>query len=791
MIFSSNPLRRRRTGSTPSTSFFLLSLLSLLLLLAPAAPAPPAPLTTLDLALLEAPAPPPSPAAAGKRYLFSTLAVGPSHAFVIARVARELVARGGSVTLLCPSSMRKFFDVPPPGVRTLSLEIGRGGGGDGGEGKEGENGGGRGGREPTEADFADEGVKWRTVHYDTSGELMRVRYREKEREREGYKRDSWKKVSKKTRSRFLLFVRPSSSSKKKKKRLPALMKKSRGNILPWQNFHLFADGLAAECDELVANERLLKAARLARPDVFVGDLMESCFPVLGERAFRRGAEGGDSSNSSSPSAFPPPPPPRVAIHNGPVITPMFDAAGFDLVGRDWGVPAQLGSSPTFGAGLSPPLSLPARALNLAHFLGNSAHDFLRMRPIVQALHRRHGVPFRGDGRSSELEVRAAKQRDALLVFQGDWAIDWPRPMPPATLVAGPVMHGPAGPLPADLQAWVEGARTAGEKVVYVALGSTFVLDPEKSKEIVRTLDEVAPSARLLVKFSEKDLPEEAERELREELNNMNDNAANATTAAAAAAGTGQNNLNLPRRGPERLRVVRWAPQNDLLGTPGAVALYVTHGGISSMSEAAFHGVPVVVIPQGAEQPDNAAKVEHRGLGVGLRRGASAAELSAAVKRVLEDEGGRFAAAARAAAVRMRAGRAPAASVVAAAIERVAVVSGAFEIPAPSSSSSSSPSPPLPLLPDPGWRMPSSDQTWVARHCLDAGALLLAVVVGIPALLLWGLRLAASRARALLSGRKPKSLAPSSSASSSAPSSRPRRASSRCAASGAAEHAKLS
>ena len=177
---------------TPTTSsatsflsllFLFLPLLALSASTAAAAktpPAPPrAPLTTLDLASLEAPAPLPSPAAAGKRYLVSTLSVGPSHAFVIARVARELVSRGGSVTLLCPSSMRKFFDVPPPGVRTLSIDVGRGGrggvgGGEGGEGKGG-GGDGGGGREPTEADFADEGIRWRTVHYDTSGELMRVR----------------------------------------------------------------------------------------------------------------------------------------------------------------------------------------------------------------------------------------------------------------------------------------------------------------------------------------------------------------------------------------------------------------------------------------------------------------------------------------------------------------------------------------------------------------------------------------------------------------------------------------
>lgn len=162
--------RRRRWRSTSTSFYFSLFLLSCACCAAAASTEPPPrPLTTLDLAALEAPAPPPSPAALNKRYLVSTLSVGPSHAFVIARVARELVARGGSVLLLCPSSMRPFFDVPPAGVRTHSIEIGKGRGGK----EEEENGGG--GREPTEADFSDEDVKWRTVHYNTSGELMRVR----------------------------------------------------------------------------------------------------------------------------------------------------------------------------------------------------------------------------------------------------------------------------------------------------------------------------------------------------------------------------------------------------------------------------------------------------------------------------------------------------------------------------------------------------------------------------------------------------------------------------------------
>lgn len=383
---------------------------------------------------------------------------------------------------------------------------------------------------------------------------------------------------------FCLGRRRRKTKRKKPQRLPDLMEKSRGNILPWQTFHLLADALAVECDEVVSNGRLLKAARLFKPDVFIGDQMEACFTVLGERAFRRGGGGG----GGPPSV---PVPPRVAIHNGPVITPMFDAAGFDLLGRGWGIPSQVASAPTFGAGLVPPFSLRKRVLNLAHFLGMRAHDFFRMRPVSQALHRRHGVPFRGDGRSSKEEVLAARQRDALLVLQGDWALDWPRPMPPATLVAGPVMPGPARPLPKDLADWIEDAKARGERVVYAALGATIMLTPEKSKEIVRALDKAAPRARILVKFSEKDLPEEAERELREELNSV-------AVVEEQERGKGGGEKGKPqRRGPERLRIVHWAPQNDLLGTPGAVSLYLTHGGISSLSEAAYHGVRVVALPQ--------------------------------------------------------------------------------------------------------------------------------------------------------------------------------------------------
>lgn len=55
---------------------------------------------------------------------------------------------------------------------------------------------------------------------------------------------------------------------------------------------------------------------------------------------------------------------------------------------------------------------------------------------------------------------------------------------------------------------------------------------------------------------------------------------------------------------------KWIPQNDLLGHPN-VKLFVTHAGANSMYEAMYHGVPVVAIPQGVDQPTNANRLTAR------------------------------------------------------------------------------------------------------------------------------------------------------------------------------------
>lgn len=65
--------------------------------------------------------------------------------------------------------------------------------------------------------------------------------------------------------------------------------------------------------------------------------------------------------------------------------------------------------------------------------------------------------------------------------------------------------------------------------------------------------------------------------------------------------------------PSNVIVTKWIPQNDLLGHP-KTRLLITHGGLLSLQEALYHGVPVVGIPFFADQPGNVARLGELGIG---------------------------------------------------------------------------------------------------------------------------------------------------------------------------------
>eukprot|EP01037_Dinobryon_pediforme_P018144 gene18145-18390_t len=87
-------------------------------------------------------------------------------------------------------------------------------------------------------------------------------------------------------------------------------------------------------------------------------------------------------------------------------------------------------------------------------------------------------------------------------------------------------------------------------------------------------------------------------------------------------------------------VVRSAPHLEILKD---ASLVVTHGGHGTVMAALVHRVPMLVVPHGRDQADNAARIAERGAGLAVARTAPTEEIRAALVRLISEPGFRAAA----------------------------------------------------------------------------------------------------------------------------------------------------
>ena len=87
-------------------------------------------------------------------------------------------------------------------------------------------------------------------------------------------------------------------------------------------------------------------------------------------------------------------------------------------------------------------------------------------------------------------------------------------------------------------------------------------------------------------------------------------------------------------------VVRSAPHAAVLDRASAA---ITHAGHGTVIKALAHGVPLVCLPMGRDQPDTAARVVSAGAGLRLPASARGKTIAAAVSTILNDPGYRSAA----------------------------------------------------------------------------------------------------------------------------------------------------
>ncbi|XP_055629659.1 UDP-glucosyltransferase 2-like [Toxorhynchites rutilus septentrionalis] len=171
----------------------------------------------------------------------------------------------------------------------------------------------------------------------------------------------------------------------------------------------------------------------------------------------------------------------------------------------------------------------------------------------------------------------------------------PRPYVPNMVeVGGLQIKAKPDPLPSDLQEWLDGAEHGA---IFLSFGSNLKssnLRQDKFDAIIGSISKL--KQRIIWKWDTDVMPGK----------------------------------------PANVFIGKWLPQDAILAHPN-LKLFVTHGGLGSITESMYHGVPVVGIPMFADQDTNVAQVVRDGWGVAVPFDELTEPLlTSAIREVLEN-----------------------------------------------------------------------------------------------------------------------------------------------------------
>ncbi|XP_040123976.1 UDP-glucuronosyltransferase 1A8 isoform X1 [Ictidomys tridecemlineatus] len=183
---------------------------------------------------------------------------------------------------------------------------------------------------------------------------------------------------------------------------------------------------------------------------------------------------------------------------------------------------------------------------------------------------------------------------SIWLLRTDFVLDYPRPVMPNMIFIGGINCHQGKPLAMEFEAYVNASGEHG--IVVFSLGSMVSEIPQKkAMEIADALGRIPQT--VLWRYT----------------------------------GTPPSNL------AKNTKLVKWLPQNDLLGHPKTRA-FITHAGSHGIYEGICNGVPMVMMPLFGDQMDNAKRMETRGAGVTLNvLEMTSDDLANALKAVINDK----------------------------------------------------------------------------------------------------------------------------------------------------------
>lgn len=251
-----------------------------------------------------------------------------------------------------------------------------------------------------------------------------------------------------------------------------------------------------------------------------------------------------------------------------------------------GAPAPLSYVPEFNSLLTDRMTLLQRVTNTAVYLVSRFGVQFLVLPKYDRIMKKYNV-------QPAVSMHELVQRSRLWMLCTDMALEFPRPTLPHVVYVGGILTKPPNPLPQEFNDWLKDTDQHGFVVVSFGAGVKYL-----SEEIAHKL------AGALARLPQK--------------------------VIWRFSGVPPSNLG------NNTKLVDWMPQNDLLGHNNTRA-FLSHGGLNSIYEAMYHGVPVVGVPLFGDHYDTMTRVQAKGMGLMLEwKRMSEQDLYTAMNSVITD-----------------------------------------------------------------------------------------------------------------------------------------------------------